>query len=89
MFQFGTPYMIFGVHHEPCNSLQSHLGQFAVSTFYLNFKTWDFVITNETPMFRRSVIPGPTIGAGLPGLIFAGGGLLVWWRNKRRAQAVV
>ena len=33
-------------------------------------------------------VPGPTIGAGLPGLIFAGGCLLAWWRNKRRAQAV-
>jgi hypothetical protein len=38
-----------------------------------------------------SAVPGPTIGAGLPGLIFAGfagGGLLVWWHRKRRAQAV-
>jgi hypothetical protein len=71
----GTGTMLFGASVEcvPCAGT-------TFGTFTTNGIKADVVYT-YTP---AASVPGPIAGAGLPGLILAGGGLLGWWRRRQR-----
>lgn len=60
---------------------------FGTQDLYLKTRTQAEVLSDDPGTWSTSPVPGPIVGAGLPGLMFAGAGFLAWLRRQRSSMA--
>jgi hypothetical protein len=80
---FPLTYLNNGVNVQFSTDSAGNITNWAISIVPAQTDSGLSIGTYDTP------VPGPTIGAGIPGIIVACSGLLVWWRTRRPCRVEV
>jgi hypothetical protein len=81
LFHASDPTFDQTVRADPGSGFYSVTERFTIST---NGVVGSTTTSADIAFVAPATVPAPIVGAGLPGLILASGGLLGWWRRRQR-----